>query len=179
MNACAALSLLAAGEDGISEWNLKQENRERLPSLAETCLRDIPLQNVNFDGRDLRGANFGCQALRFGAAIDRCSFVGARLDYASFNGRKILNTSFRKAVLLGCAMQCAEIIGNDFCEANLTGAYWIGSVIAKCELRGANVERLQIQGSTLRALDFSECNGSFPQIILSELDGVRGTFCDF
>jgi uncharacterized protein YjbI with pentapeptide repeats/beta-lactamase regulating signal transducer with metallopeptidase domain len=121
--------------------------------------------NVNWAGRDMRGANFT------GTDLSRANLEGTNFSGGSFNG-----VDFSHANLHGASFRNARLTGCDFSRANLTGADFTGATLNGCQFTDA-----QFSSSEIRAI-LNTCNGcDFTRANLGGLDltHVRANGIDF
>ena len=134
---------------------VKPENMpECSPNCANADLRGkdmsyapLGLNEVNFEGADLRGANVSgasMNGIRMASAnLGELQAVEAFFNVASLQGARAVKADFTRSLFKSTNLQKV-----DFTDANLSGTY-----IVQADLRNANLTRGNLTGATFRRND--------------------------
>ena len=141
----------------------------------------IYLENLNFTGADLTGANFINACLRNvcfkGAILTGANLYGADLRGAVLDEAKLIGTNLREADLTGATLQNAKMNNSDLREANLTNAIldltdFTGADLSASKLNGAHLERVIMKGARLDMADLRGAELSKAHLKGAHMEGV-------
>lgn len=133
-----------AGTDGGSGWHAV--------SLPEDEVEDLPLLNIEFNGKNLENGEFDHENLQdanFSAAnLTGVNFSGSDLRGADFSGANLTNTDLSGADLSGAVFAGAQLIGTNFTGAILknavfTDAFFQNAILLDLEIDDITLEELQ------------------------------------
>ncbi len=136
------------------------------------CVPWLDLSGMNFEGINLRGANFSnsnlSEANFSGIDLRGANFNDANLNNAVFNGANLAWSHFERANLFGAKLNVLSVDGAKFCKAdlrniNLTGSNLQGAIFTKANMentifKGANLNDTSFAGANLKKADFSGVN---------------------
>ncbi len=113
-------------------------------------------ETVSLPGADLRGA----QLLR--ADMMGADLAGAGLDHAQLAGAKLGNANLQGTLLRWTDLNGADLTGADLRGADLSWARLEGSCLVDCDLRGASIERVVGEPSSIAGarIDKKTCTRS-------------------
>lgn len=140
------LNPVAAGgtDDGGGGWHAV--------SLSEEDEEDLPLLNIEFNGKNLENGEFDHENLQdanFSAAnLTGVNFSGSDLRGADFSGANLTNTDLSGADLSGAVFSGAQLIGTNFTGAILknavfTDAFFQNAILLDLEIDDITLEELQ------------------------------------
>ncbi|MBR1649023.1 MAG: pentapeptide repeat-containing protein [Alphaproteobacteria bacterium] len=121
-------------------------------SFSDEDEEDLPLLNIEFNGKNLENGEFDHENLRdanFSAAnLSGVNFCGSDLRGADFSGANLTNTDLSNADLTGATFAGAQIIGTNFSGAILknvtfTDAFFQDAVLLDIEIDSISLEELQ------------------------------------
>lgn len=121
-------------------------------SLPEDEVEDLPLLNIEFNGKNLENGEFDHENLQdanFSAAnLTGVNFSGSDLRGADFSGANLTNTDLSGADLSGAIFAGAQLIGTNFTGATLknavfTDAFFQNAILLDLEIDDITLEELQ------------------------------------
>ncbi len=133
-----------AGDGDDSGWHAV--------SLPEEDEDDLPLLNIEFNGKNLENGEFDHENLQdanFSAAnLSGVNFSGSNLRGADFSGANLTNTDLSGADLSGATFAGAQLIGTNFTGAILknavfTDAFFQNAILLDLEIDDISLEELQ------------------------------------
>jgi len=124
---------------GVEVWNKWKEENEELISFAETDLRSIPLQGVDFSDVYLTRVNLS------GADLSGAYLDGARLYGADCSKSNLSDINFSEVIFDHANLS----------DANLTNGSFYGARFINSNLRGTLMSRAQIGETIFADVDLS------------------------
>lgn len=134
----------AGGSDDSGGWHAV--------SLSGEDEEDLPLLNIEFNGKNLENGEFDHENLQdanFSAAnLTGVNFSGSDLRGADFSGANLTNTDLSGADLSGAVFAGAQLIGTNFTGAILknavfTDAFFQNAILLDLEIDDITLEELQ------------------------------------
>jgi len=192
MNQQQAVKLLRSGEKGISDWNKRYDNGDRIPKLRNVNLANVSLcganlRSVNFTNADLHNSDLRNTNLR-DAKFNDANLQGINLANVDLYSVKFHHSDLRHANLSGS--KGGHFINADLRNANLSNCdfSWYGlenSNLKGADLRGAKLGSAQslhnsnIRFALLEGVDFSGADLSHFNLNGANLQGANLRDCDF